>query len=92
MIEALAGALAIFALGLTLTSLNRSRARIASLEGDLDTVENHNRSLIDHRDALKSSLDQAQASLAAAKKSIEALEGEKQEIEKQRAALAESSA
>lgn len=92
MIEAIAGALAILALGLTLNSLNRARTRIASLEGDLDVVENHNRSLIDHRDSLKASLDEAQAALAAARKSIEALEAEKQEIEKQRAALAESAA
>lgn len=92
MIEALTGVLAIFALGFTLMSLNRARERIASLEGDLDVVENHNRSLIDHRDALKTSLDEANVALATAKKSIETLEGEKQDIEKQRAALAESAA
>lgn len=92
MIEAIAGALAIMALGLTLHSLNRARARIATLESDLDVVENHNRSLIDHRDSLKASLDEAQAALATAKAALEALEAEKQEIEKQRAALAESAA
>jgi DNA repair exonuclease SbcCD ATPase subunit len=92
MIEAFAGALAIFVLGFTLTSLNRARLRISTLEGDLDLVENHNRSLIDLRDSLKGSLDESQAALTTTKRSLETVQGEKQEIEKQLAALVESAA
>ncbi|MBI2963372.1 MAG: hypothetical protein HYY35_06405 [Deltaproteobacteria bacterium] len=90
MIEIIAAALAAFALAFTLLSLRRARDRAAALESDLDASQNHNRALIEQRDALKSSLAETAAGLEATKQRLEGVEAEKQDLERQRAALAET--
>ncbi len=90
MIEIIAAAFAAFALGFTLLSLRRTEEKVRALESDLDASQNHNRALIEQREALKTTLAEASAALDATQKRLDAVESERQELERQRAALAES--
>jgi chromosome segregation ATPase len=90
MVPSIAIAVAFCALGFTLLALRRARETIESLEGDIDAAEGHNRTLRDQRDALKSTLAETSAALETATRRAEIIEAEKQEIERQRAALAET--
>ena len=84
--------IALCALGFTLLSLRRAQDKLAALEGDLDAVEKHNRTLVEQRDAVKASLTETTATLETTKKALDSTEKEKQEIERQRATLAEAAA
>jgi predicted RNase H-like nuclease (RuvC/YqgF family) len=90
MIELLAVAIAFCALGFTLLSLRHAQDKVAALEGDLDAIEGHNRTLQDQRDSLRANLAETTHALEEAKRRIEAVETEKKELETQRAELAES--
>jgi chromosome segregation ATPase len=90
MIPFIAIAVAFCALGFTLLSLRRAQEKIESLESDIDAVEGHNRTLSDQRDTLKSTLAETSTALETATKRVEATEAEKQELERQRAVLAET--
>lgn len=92
MIEMIAIALAFGGLAFTLASLRQAREKIEELESDIDAVEGHNRTLQEQRDTLKSTLGEATVELESTKKRLETAEGEKQEIERQRAGLAETAA
>jgi uncharacterized protein YhaN len=92
MIEIIAVALALPALGFALWSLRRGRERIAALEADVDAVENHNRTLVEQRDTVKATLAETSGALDAATKRLEAAEAEKRDLEQQRSVLAETAA
>ena len=85
MIETIAVAIAFGTLGFTLLSLRRAHEKINSLESEIDAVEGHSRTLQEQRDTLKSTLETTEKKLMAS-------EAEKQELERQRAVLAESAA
>jgi DNA repair exonuclease SbcCD ATPase subunit len=92
MIEIIAVAPALLALGFALWSLRRGREKIATLEADIDAVENHNRALIEQRDTIKVTLAETSAALDARTQRLEAVEAEKRDLEQQRSVLAETAA
>ena len=84
--------IALLALGFTLLSLRRAQDKLAALEGDLDNVEKHNRTLVESRDQVKATLAETTTALETTKKALDSTEKEKAEIERQRATLAEAAA
>ena len=83
---------ALVALAFAFVSRRNAEEKVGALESDLDALENRNRQLVENRDALKATLAETTAALDATKKSLESSESEKREIERQRAALAETAA
>ena len=84
--------IALLALGFTLLSLRRAQDKVTALESDIDAVENHNRTLVEQRDTVKATLAETTTALESTKQTLESTQKEKQEIERQRVALAETAA
>lgn len=87
MIETIAAALAVFALGFTLLSLRRTQGKVTALESDLDASQNHNRALIEQRDTLKTTLADTSAALETTKKRLEAVEAELAKLRREHVSL-----
>ena len=90
MLEPIALSIALVALAVTAFTLRRAQGQVDALKGDLEVVENHNRTLQEQRETLKHALADTTSGLASVKTRLETTELEKQEIEQRRAALEEA--